>query len=50
MDLVVLCKEDCKGLCYKCGANLNEEECTCDRSNKNLPFADLAKLFSDNNK
>lgn len=49
MDMVVLCSEDCKGLCYKCGANLNEEECSCDRTNRNLPFADLAKLFNDNN-
>lgn len=22
-----LCKEDCKGLCPECGANLNEEDC-----------------------
>jgi len=27
-----LCKEDCKGLCLKCGANLNIAECGCDRS------------------
>jgi len=26
-----LCKPDCKGLCSKCGANLNESECGCDR-------------------
>ncbi len=26
-----LCKEDCKGLCFKCGANLNVKECGCDR-------------------
>lgn len=26
-----LCKEDCKGLCPICGANLNENECNCDR-------------------
>ncbi len=26
-----LCKTDCKGLCPKCGANLNEGECGCDR-------------------
>ena len=26
-----LCKADCKGLCPKCGANLNEGECGCDR-------------------
>lgn len=25
-----LCKEDCKGLCPKCGKNLNEGECGCD--------------------
>ncbi len=24
---VVLCREDCKGLCPECGANLNEEDC-----------------------
>ena len=24
-----LCKEDCKGLCYKCGADLNTEQCKC---------------------
>ncbi len=27
-----LCKEDCKGLCLVCGANLNIAECGCDRS------------------
>jgi uncharacterized protein len=25
-----LCKEDCAGLCPVCGANLNEETCTCE--------------------
>ncbi len=25
----VLCREDCKGLCPKCGANLNEGNCNC---------------------
>ena len=24
-----LCKEDCKGICFNCGANLNEQECKC---------------------
>lgn len=24
-----LCKEDCKGLCSKCGTNLNEDQCEC---------------------
>lgn len=26
-----LCKEDCKGLCYKCGADLNKEQCKCNK-------------------
>lgn len=25
-----LCREDCKGLCYKCGKNLNIEACNCE--------------------
>lgn len=27
-----LCKDDCKGLCDTCGKNLNDSECTCDKS------------------
>ena len=30
----LLCSEDCKGLCIKCGHDLNEGECGCDRSHK----------------
>ena len=26
-----LCREDCKGICPGCGANLNREECRCNR-------------------
>lgn len=26
-----LCKEDCRGICKKCGANLNEGDCGCDQ-------------------
>ena len=26
-----LCKADCKGLCPKCGANLNDGECDCEK-------------------
>lgn len=25
----ILCREDCKGLCYVCGHDLNEGECSC---------------------
>ena len=29
--LRALCKQDCKGLCPRCGADLNEDPCDCDR-------------------
>jgi len=30
-DSKLLCKPDCKGLCCRCGANLNEGKCTCQK-------------------
>ncbi len=27
----VLCRADCKGICLRCGTNLNKEECRCQR-------------------
>lgn len=53
MPFVVLCDEDCKGLCPSCGQNLNEGECSCgervlDRPSKSNPFAVLSTLdFGD---
>jgi len=32
LPMKVLCNEDCKGICNRCGANLNYETCDCDRS------------------
>ena len=40
-----LCKEDCKGLCSKCGKNLNEEECDCNHKEIDPRFAPLQKLL-----
>ena len=30
MDQRLLCREDCAGLCEKCGADLNEGQCSCE--------------------
>lgn len=30
LPLAPLCREDCRGLCATCGANLNEGECGCE--------------------
>ncbi|MBE7011396.1 MAG: DUF177 domain-containing protein [Ruminococcaceae bacterium] len=40
-----LCKDDCKGLCIKCGKNLNEGECSCDTRETDPRFDVLDKFF-----
>lgn len=44
----ILCKEDCRGLCDQCGANLNINECSCqkDLTHRN-PFSALASLLNE---
>lgn len=51
---VVLCREDCKGLCPTCGANLNEGDCGCAaeraaQAAKESPFAKLKDLGLEGN-
>ena len=40
-----LCKDDCEGLCAKCGKNLNEGECSCDTRETDPRFDVLDKFF-----
>ena len=42
-----LCKEDCKGLCQKCGKDLNEGPCDCPTGEINPAFAKLLQMFDD---
>ena len=39
-----LCREDCKGLCQKCGANLNAGQCSCEQGEVDPRWAALADL------
>ncbi len=39
-----LCKDDCKGLCSKCGTDLNKSECNCDTTRYDPRFAIFRKL------
>lgn len=39
-----ICKEDCKGLCYNCGKDLNEGECGCERSKADSRWLPLIEL------
>ena len=40
-----LCKPDCKGLCPKCGVNLNDSSCNCERLVINPKFEVLKNMF-----
>jgi uncharacterized protein len=41
-----LCRLDCKGLCPRCGHNMNKGACTCQQEDPGHPFAALKKLIS----
>jgi len=43
-----LCKQDCKGLCPKCGCNLNHGQCDCVMSEPDPRLAALRKLLEEN--
>jgi uncharacterized protein len=44
MDSKLLCKEDCKGLCHRCGTNLNDGPCSCQKE-LDPRFAALKQLL-----
>ena len=44
MDSKLLCKEDCKGLCCRCGKNLNHGPCGCQKE-LDPRFAALKQLL-----
>ena len=46
MDTKTLCSEDCKGLCPRCGANLNDGPCGCQKE-PDPRLAVLAKLLEN---
>lgn len=43
--LAPLCSANCRGLCPGCGANLNEEACTCQREEGDPRLAVLRELL-----
>lgn len=46
MDQQLLCREDCKGLCPRCGADLNDGPCGC-RKESDPRLAVLEQLLDD---
>ena len=46
MDTKTLCSEDCKGLCPRCGADLNQGPCSCQKET-DPRLAVLARLLEN---
>ena len=44
LDSKLLCKEDCQGLCHRCGKNLNDGPCNCQKE-LDPRFAALKQLL-----
>ena len=44
--LKVLCREDCKGICSRCGKNLNKGSCGCAEEPKDPRMAAISDIFS----
>ena len=44
LDSKLLCNEDCKGLCHRCGKNLNDGPCNCQKE-LDPRFAALKQLL-----
>lgn len=42
-----LCREDCKGLCPKCGCDRNVEQCSCDTREIDPRWAALNRFFEE---
>jgi uncharacterized protein len=47
IPMTYLCREDCKGLCQRCGRDLNEGECGCSKRQVDDRLAILKTLLPD---
>jgi len=43
----VLCQDDCKGICKVCGANLNQGECGCNRTEPDPRMSVIRDIFNN---
>lgn len=48
LPMKTLCNKDCKGLCQKCGIDLNKESCDCIVENIDPRFEKLKGFFDKN--
>lgn len=47
MPMKVLCDDNCKGICNRCGANLNLQQCDCDRTELDPRMSKILDVFNN---
>ena len=50
LPMKVLCRKDCKGICNRCGTNLNNGTCNCDRGPLDPRMAKILDVFQNSGK
>lgn len=45
LPMKILCSEDCKGICNRCGTNLNHGDCGCDTTEIDPRMAKAMEVF-----
>lgn len=45
LPMRILCREDCKGICNRCGTNLNQGSCTCDTRSLDPRMSVIQDIF-----
>ena len=50
LPMKVLCSENCKGICNRCGTNLNYGTCDCDTRSLDPRMAKILDVFKNSNK
>ncbi len=47
LPMKVLCSENCKGICNRCGANLNSQTCGCDTTELDPRMSKIRDIFNN---
>ena len=47
LPMKVLCSENCKGICNRCGANLNTQTCDCDKTELDPRMSKIRDIFNN---
>lgn len=50
LPMKVLCREDCRGICNRCGTNLNHGTCDCDTRSLDPRMAKILDVFKNSDK